>query len=330
MEDLVMSSEVELNENMTTDEIVAYADTIAKEVAAERQGERKSDAAIVADTASVNKTSAENNSGSKAVPEEDRDEGSGESHSSPKWVDDKVKAEVAAYGIDESDLSDFASREELDKALKLLDKKAFEAGRKAIADEDAGQTRNERGQFSRNEELWDDEQEPPKKSGDRYEVSLSKEDYDDEIVDEFTRLRDHYEDRLKRLESRFADANARAEDQQFDTYVDSLDYSELFGKTGSESNKELERRKELHVAVRAQLIGLERLGRPAELTDQLVSRVANMVFADEMTKKRLKQHTQKISRQSQLRQGGSPTKPLPPGENPREQFDRLYNEMQRS
>lgn len=325
-----MSSEVELNENMTTEEIVAYADTIAKEVAAERQGERKSDAAIVADTASVNKTSAENNSGSKAVPEEDQDEGSGESQSSPKWVDDKVKAEVAAYGIDEFDLSDFASREELDKALKLLDKKAFEAGRKAIADEDAGQTRNEKGQFAKKEESWDEEQEPPEKSGDRYEVSLSKEIYDDEIVDEFTRLRDHYESRLRRLESRFADANARAEDQQFDTYVDSLDYSELFGKTGSESSKELERRKELHVAVRAQLIGLERLGRPAELTDQLVSRVANMVFADEMTKKRLKQHTQKISRQSQLRQGGSPTKPLPPGEDPREQFDRLYNEMQRS
>jgi hypothetical protein len=123
--------------------------------------------------------------------------------------------------------------------------------------------------------------------------------------------------------------NANEEERQFDSYVDSLGHSDLFGKTGSESQQELDRRRDLHVAVKAQLIGLERLGRPSVLDDKLIGRVANMVFADELAKKRLKQQTQKISRQSNGRMGGSPTKPQPPSNHPRDEFDRLYKELDR-
>jgi hypothetical protein len=143
-------------------------------------------------------------------------------------------------------------------------------------------------------------------------------------------MKDYYESRLNALESRFTEVNAQAEEQKFDTYVDSLGHADLFGKTGKESQKELDRRKDLMVAVKAQMIGLEKLGRPAEFTDQLVARVANMVFSDELSKKRLKQQTSKISRQSNLRQGGSPTKPSPMRDDPRVEADRLYKELSRS
>lgn len=323
---MTLSNLAEATKDTAKEDIIAYAEAVAKEVASERQGDRKSDAEVVSDTASINKTPAEDNS-SSAADDDDQGEVSGDESRAPKWVNDKVIAEVAAYGIDKSDLSEFASREELDRALKLLDKKAFEAGRKALAESDEGSTRNEKGQFSKKEAKQED---AVGKDSNRYEVSLSKDLYDDEIVDEFTRLRDHYESRLSVLEARFADVNAQAEEQQFDSYVDQLGFSDLFGKTGSESDEELERRRELHVAVKAQLIGLERLGRPAELNDNLVGKVANMVFADEITKKRLKQQTQKVSRQSQLRQGGSPTRPQPPREDPRDEADRLYRELERS
>lgn len=315
-----------LNEEMTSEEIKEYAETVVEEVRAER----KSDAEIITDVASVDKIAAENKSSSKAAKDPVRsEEGSGKESSVPEWISDDVKAEVAAYGLDESDLSDFANREELDKVLKILDKKALDAGRKALADDEESSDRNEKGQFKKQEAKQSD-QESPARSSDRYEVTLSKDLYDDEIVDEFTRLRDHYESRLERLESNFAHVSAKSEEDRFDSYVDSLGAAELFGKTGSESEEELERRQDLHVAVKAQLIGLERLGRPAELTDKLVSRVANMVFAEDLSKKRLKQHTQKISRQSQLRQGGSPTRPQPPRDNPRDEADRLYRELERS
>jgi hypothetical protein len=154
--------------------------------------------------------------------------------------------------------------------------------------------------------------------------------YDEEIIGEFNRLRDHYESRLEVLESYFSEASASAEEQRFDSFVDALGHTDLFGVTGKESDKELERRRDLNVAVKAQMIGLEKLGRPAQMTKELISRVANMAFGDELGKKLLKKQTSKISRQSQLRQGGSPTKPLPPRDDPRDEADRLYRELSRS
>ena len=317
-----MSSTVELNEEMTSEDIKSFAEQVVEEVRLERAGEEKSTAAVINDTASVEKIAAENKSSNQKAAKEEvqSEEGSGKGSS---WITDDLKAEVATYGIDESDLSDFSSREELDKTLRFIDKKALDAGRKALAEDDSP-ARNEKGQFKKQEV---EETGEPEKRGDRYEVTLSKDIYDDEIVDEFTRLRDHYETRLEQLEKHFEFVNAKSEEDRFDSYVDSLDQADLFGKTGSESDEELERRRDLHVAVKAQMIGLEKLGRPAELTDKLVSRVANMVFADQMNKKLLKQKTQKISRQSQMRLGGSPVKPQPPSEDPREEADRLYREL---
>lgn len=335
-----MAETVELNEDMTSDDIKAYADSVAKEVAEERQGERKSDAEIVASNSPAPKTpAAEGKSGSKIAETESqsesaeaasRSEGSGSESEAPEWLTDDVKAEATAYGIDEATMAEFASREELDRALRLFDKTALEAGRKALAEGEGGQARNEKGQFAKKEDPQPDEPKEETPKDGRYEISLSKDSWDDELVDELTRMRDHYESRLEVLEAHFSEVAAKSEEQQFDSYVDSLDHAELFGKTGHESEKELERRRDLHVAVKAQVIGLKQLGRPAELSSQLVSRVANMVFAEELGKKRLKQQTQKISRQNQLRQGGSPTKPQPPRDDPRDEADRLYRELERA
>jgi hypothetical protein len=313
----------DLNENMTSEEIAAYAEQVVQEVQQERQGdgERKSDAAIVVDTAAPIETPAEENTGSETASDQGEESGEG---STPEWVTDELKAEVAAYGIDESDLEDFASREDLDRALRLLDKAALRSGQEALTDD--GPARDEKGKFVKKEE----ESEPEKPSSTRYEVSLNKDLYDEEVIDEFTKMRDYYESRLEALESKFTEVSARAEEQEFDQLVDSLGHADLFGKTGKESERELERRRDLHVAVNAQLLGLERLGRSAALNDKLVERVANMVFADELSKKRLKQQTAKISKQSQLRMGGSPTKPQPPSEDPREAADRLYKELERA
>lgn len=327
-----MPSETVEMEKLDSEGLKAYADAVVEEVAAERRGEEKPDVDVASKTETTKEPKAEKKSGEKAAAVESDSDDTGETVSLPEWVDDKVKAEMAAYGIDDSELSEFTNRDELEKVLRFLDKKALEAGRKAMAESEKEPARNEKGQFSKKQdtEEEDDQDSASSKSSDRYEVSLSKDLYDDEIVDEFSRLRDYYESRLERLESQFAYVNAKSEEERFDSYVDSLGYAELFGKTGKESEQELERRKDLHVAVKAQMIGLERLGRPAELTDQLVSRVANMVFADEIGKKRLKQQTQRISKQSQMRLGGSPTKPQPPREDPREEADRLYKELERS
>lgn len=319
-----------------SDEIKAYAESVVQEIVAERKGEpeKKSDAQITNEqagtqqpAAKTKETPAEKNSGSDTATNDGEETGDVER---PEWMTDDVTAEAAAYGIDESELADFTSREELDRALRLFDKTALEAGRKAMAESEKTPVRDDKGKFVKKEEPKAEQSKEEIPKDGRYEVSLSKDLYDEEIIGEFTRMRDHYESRLEALESHFAEASATAEEQRFDSFVDSLGHADLFGTTGKESDKELERRRDLNVAVKAQLIGLAKLGRPAEMSQQLISRVANMAFGEELGKKRLKQQTRKISKQSDGRLGGSPTKPLPPSDNPRDEADRLYKELSRS
>lgn len=316
----------ELTEQSTKEELDSYVEHVVEDVKAERAGE-KGDARITADHAdNEHKQAKPVEQKETPVVEEEADDKSGESES---WVDDDVKAEVAAYGIEESELADFASREELDRALRLFDKTALEAGRKALAesgkaDADGDPKRNEKGQFQKKEE-----RPPEAKADGRYEIALNKDVYDDELVAEFTRMRDHYESRLEALESRFAEADSKAEEKHFDSIVDSLGHADLFGKTDSEDTKQLQRRQDLHLAVKAQMLGLAQLGRPTEITDSLVNRVARMVFAEELGKKDLKTRTRKITKQSHGRQGGGATRPQDPREDPRDEFDRLYKELER-
>jgi hypothetical protein len=322
----------------------AYAEQVVKDVDAERSGEKagkgeakKGDAQITSEQANLRQPAdktktAEKHAGSDDTVEvDDRDEEPGDDKKS--WWDDNLKAEAAAYGIEESELSDFASREEFERTLKFFDKSALAVGRKAMAEEEGekGQSRNEKGQFTKREVEKKEESktDTPKKDG-RYEITLDRDVYDDGLVDELNRLRDHYESRLEALEARFSESDATAEERHFDSLVDSLGHADLFGKTDKESPQELQRRKDLMVAVKAQMIGLERLGRPAELNESLVNRVARMVFAEELSKKDLKQRTRKISKQSNGRQGGGATRPQDPREDPREEADRLYRELERS
>jgi len=332
---MAVTSINEVSAETTTEEIQSYVEQVATEVAQERAGEEKSDAQIISEQASTpqpaqQETPAENNSGSDTAEVEDQGEETGDELEGPEWLTDDVKAETAAYGIEESEIADFASREELDRALRLFDKSAMEAGRKVLAEAegDQGQARNDKGQFDKTPEPKAADQDPDGTRAGQYGVTLDRDVYDEEIVDQFTRMHDHYESRFEALESHFEEANAQAEEQHFDNLVDSLGHADLFGKTDSETPKQLERRQDLIVAVKAQQIGLEQLGRPTEITESLINRVARMVFADDLGKKDLKQRTRKISRQSNGRQGGGATRPQDPREDPRDAADRLYRELE--
>jgi hypothetical protein len=333
---MALADITEATPETSSDDIKEFVEQLAQEVKQERKGEpeKKSDAQITSEQAGTpqpgdkpKETPAENKSGSDTALEEGEE--TGDAPESPEWLTDEVKAEASAYGIEESEIADFASREELDRALRLLDKTALEAGRKAKTESEDIKVRNERGQFAKKEEP---KAEPPKeetpKDG-RYQVSLSADLYDEEIIGEFTRMRDHYESRLEAMESRFAETDAVAKERHFDSLVDSLGHADLFGATNKETAQEKQRRADLFDEVETYLAGRKALGRPAELNETIVNRIARSLFGEELRKKELKQHTRKISRQSDGRQGGSPVKPLPPSDNPRDEADRLYRELER-
>lgn len=320
-------ADIGLDIDTTPEEIQSFVDTIAAERAGDAP-EPKGDAEIVNSVSGIEteKTPAAPKGDETAEPK-----GKGEKTADRSWLDDDLKSEVSAYGIGEDELADFSSREEVERALRFFDKSALEAGRKAMADgEPKGTTRDDKGRFvPKGETEIAAKAEPETKPGARggYEVKLDKSIYDDAIVDEFTQLRDHYEERLAVLESRFLEADQRAEEQHFDSLVDSLGHTDLFGKADKENAQQLQRRKDLHVAVKAQMLGLKQLGRPTEMSESLINRVARMVFAEELGKKELKSRTNRISRQSNGRMGGSATRPSEPRENPRDEADRLYREL---
>ena len=268
---------------------------------------RKGDGALIAEERDkpVGDMTAEEDSGSNDTASD------GESDEVKiDWLDDDLKSEVAAYGIDEKELAEFTSREEVERALRFLDKSALEAGRKALVSDEVP------------------EKKEPESTEGKYEISLDKDIYDDGLVDELSRMRDHYETRLSKLEARLMEADVAAEEQQFDALVDTLGHSDLFGTTGKENSKQLQRRQDLLVAARAQRIGLQAMGRSVDLDQALVNRVSKMVFAEEIAKKDLKAKTRKISQQSNSRLGGGATRPSEPGESLREEMRRLYKEKE--
>lgn len=296
----------ELTEESTHDDVLEMVDSIV-EARNEEKSDSKSDSKKIAEERDKPTTETTADTGNEEDTASDGDD-TGDSEDQD-WLDDDLKAEVTARGIDESELADFTSREELDRAMRFLDKSALEAGRKAKA-----------------EDVKEEQPKEEPRDG-QYEIGLDTDLFDEDLVGEFTKMRDHYETRMAAMEARFQQADALEREQRFDSLVDSMGHKDLFGKSGSESEKEHQRRLDLYEAVDAQQIGMKAQGRSSEINEALVQRVARMVFADELGKKDLKNRTRKLARQSDGRMGGSATKAHDSTESLREQMRRQYKEL---
>jgi len=303
----------DLNETSTHEDIQEAVDQIVEDRKSDEQLEEKGDAQTIAED---NDQPVTQDTEEDTTADEGEDTGESEGQD---WLDDELKAEVTAYGIEEAELADFANREELERAMRLFDKTALEAGRKAMAD-DKSTGRDDKGRFTKSE--------PTADVTDDRKIGLDPDIYDEELIAEFGRQRDYYESRIADIEERFQLLDAKAEEQQFDSLVDGMGHTDLFGKSGKENPKQLERRKDLYVAAKAQLVGLQQLGRDADLNESLVNRVARMVFAEELGKKELKARTRKVSKQSNKRMGGSATKAHDSTPPLREEMRQLYKELE--
>ena len=316
-----MPATLEMSPETTHEQIEAYVSEAVKNVEADREGEDdvKGDAQKIAEDRDKPVTERE-----PGEPEEVT-EASESKAKAQDWLDDALKAEVAAYGIEESDLADFTSREELDRALRLFDRKVLEESRKGAP------ARDDKGRFAPDAPKGETPSETPAEKRDgRYEITLSKDLYDEGLVDELVRLRDHYESRLGVLETRFAESDAMVKQQQFDAAVEAMGHADLFGKTGNESAKELQRRQELFEECESFARSLQERGRQTGAYESLVLRVAKVVFAEHLEKKLWKDKTRQLSKQSQGRMGGSPTRGQDPVEPLRDEMRRLYKEMEAS
>lgn len=236
------------------------------------------------------------------------------------WLTKDLRAEATALGIDEEELAEFTSREELERSLRILDRSMAE-DRKAVAEE-----RKKESEKPSKEPTEDSAKETSSEG--KYEVGLDKDVFEDALVDEFARLSDYYESRLSALEQRLGDADTAAAEERFDRSVDDLGFASFFGTTGKESDTEMDRRKELFEHVQIEQEVLERRGRRIGDYNALVERVARALFPDEYEKKTIKNHTRKLSRQSDRRQGGSATRATEPGTSWLDEVQQHYRELE--
>jgi hypothetical protein len=298
---------VELSEQSTHEDIEAAVDQAIEKQLAEHEPpeEETTDSEKVAPGKAVTERK-DTPADDEEVASDDSETGEGDS---ADWRDD-AKAEAAAYGIAEEDLADFQSREELDRAFKLLNRQ-LDTERDKVRGEEPGETK---------EEPPKDDSEAPK---------LDRDAYDETLVD----LTEHQASRIAKLESalaameeRFQSADAAAEEERFDRAVDDLGFAKLFGKTGEESEAEMKRRTDLFEHIRIEQQVMERLGRKVDY-GALVQRVARSLFPDEYDKRLIKNHTRKVSAQSDKRQGGGATRPTDAPQTVRDEMRQLYKEL---
>jgi hypothetical protein len=250
--------------------------------------------------------------GNEDADDDDADEAGDEDR---EWLTDDLKSELAALGIGEDKLAEVESREELDRIMSFVDAAVLEAGRKSLGERDP-----KTGKFtpSKDKEKGGDEPEG-ESDGDEdeteYKVSLNPKIYDDEIIEEFGKFRDHItklvDRRLAALETAESERAAQAEQAQFDAEIDKLGFDDIFGKTGKETEKQLANRKKVWDELEVYAAGLASKKRQLPKLDQLVVRVAFATFSDTITKEQQRQLISKARKQDARRLGSSRGKPSP-------------------
>ena len=233
------------------------------------------------------------------------------------WFDnDEVRGLVSAIGISDEQLASFSSREELNRALMLLDHGVMQAGRQA-----AKQTPQEQ-----QEQVPEGRQEAEPEG---FDLGLDPEEYGEEVVGQLGKLQQHFEERISRIEQAGQQQVAQAFNRQFDAVVDTLGHKDLFGETGKETSQQMDNRRTLRSEWKFYSAGRERHELATTLDNPLLSRVMQFAFAEHISKQQRKNLTQKITRQSQMRMGGSVTKPTDPKQSFEEKMDDLYDKLDR-
>ena len=226
------------------------------------------------------------------------------------WLDQDTHDLATAMGLTDEDLSGFGSREELDRALRIIDRQAFEAAKKPpepavqppakpAAPEVPKQPVtifDDLSQFKLDENLFDEDAAKP--------INKFVETAAATIKDLQNRLA-RYEQNA--IAQQHADLRSRAL-----TSLHSLGHTELFGKPGEQPTKE--QAANIEKALDAHWVhanGLLKTGRQPAPTPAFLKAAVHLAFGDQLTKQQQQQLTERLKKQSARRTGGSAAKPLP-------------------
>lgn len=223
---------------------------------------------------------------------------------------------VASLGLTDDEVREFSGPEELQRHAHLLDKQLIRMGDKlrpgeeqeaALASQDPAMSKMEAQQRVASQQRGDDGRFVKAETEGSYKPSIVADDYDNELVGEFQRIADHFENRIKFLEQVVQQTESRAREaelQQLDLMIDSLGYDDLFGNsTKVRSSEHKDNRVKLVETAHVLRAGMESLGRNVTVTPSLLKRALNQEFADQLTKKERQNITKRLQDQQKRRLG---------------------------
>lgn len=269
--------------------------------------------------------------GDDAAKEKDDDakEGTGEGKEAGKedgseagetaWLDQETRDFAGMMGLSDTELAEFGSKEELERALRIIDRKAFEAGKAGSVVPKAPEVPAK----DTSQALVDAFADLQKyKLGDDFDEGVSKplNSFVDAAVAQIKDL----QNRLGLFEQQgqqvaIADTRLKAT-----TSLYALGYPELFGKPGealtAEQSANIERAIDAHF-VHAR--GLLQSGRQVAPTPEFLRSAVNLEFGDELKKIDQRRTTDRLRKQSAKKLGGSSGKTLSAGERGLSSLERL-------
>lgn len=239
-------------------------------------------------------------------------EGETEESESADWRDEETKEYATMMGVSEDELSDFGSREELDRALRISDRKAFEAGEAA----ESPVVEKPKPVIQQSEKPETAAQDDPFADLSRFKLG---EEFDEKAAKPINDFVDSAVATIKDLQTRVArfeqqsqrQATADIHRRAFDS-LHSLGNVELFGKPGEKATKE--QAANVAKAIDAHFTharGLFASGRQAAPTPAFLKAAVNLAFGDQISKQQRQQLTDKLRKQAAKRTGGGTAKIAP-------------------
>lgn len=262
------------------------------------------------------------------------------------WLDEETRDFAKQLGVTDEDLEGFKSREDLDRVLRILDRKAYEAGKEAQALKAKAQAEQFAGLYGKQQVPGESRQRESAKReepGDVFE-DLAKfklgDEYDREAAAPVNAFIDAAASEIRRLrselsefrEARRADEAVVLRNRALES-LHSLGHADLFGKPGEKLTREQEAN--IEKAMEAHFIhanGLIALGRQPAPTPEFLKVAVRMAFGDELSKTEQRRLTDRLRKQSARRSGGPPAKGaqpiMPPANETSLQFaERVVEEL---
>jgi hypothetical protein len=270
-------------------------------------------------------TDAAADDGDDSEEEEGSEAGQGEGEdgegSESDWLDAETRDFATTMGLTEEDLATLSSREDLDRVVRIIDRKAFETGRQLLAGDGQGGGA-ERKEPPEKKEPPAARKETPGETGDLL-ADLAKfklaEDFDEAAAKPINAFVEAASTEIRNLRNEIAgfkqereqEAAADVQRRALDS-LHSLGHKELFGESGKPPTKE--QAANIAKAIEEHYVhanGLFAMGRQAAPTPAFLRAAVRRAFGDQIFKQEQQQRIEKLKKQSQKRTGGGASKPLP-------------------